>query len=169
MNGTNLIPSCTHCNQKRGELAEFPVARKAPVAGKHDSFPPVDESNRAQSPLDDLSLEEPRLLNPTTDHPQVHLTFHPDGMVDGKTDKGKESIKILNLNARKLYQDRRCTILKVVEWLSMKDSLKLWAFDPNARAASKKVDASINRLTSDSAQYAAAARAVVGDPTAFGL
>lgn len=166
---TNLIPSCTHCNPKRGELAEFPVARRAPAAGKHDSFPLVDESKRAQSPLDDLSLEEPLLLNPTTDHPQVHLTFHPDGMVDGKTDKGKESIRILNLNAHKLYQDRRCTILKVVEWLTMKDSLKLWASDPNARTASKKVDASINRLTSDSAQYAAAARAVVGDPTAFGL
>ena len=166
---TNLIPSCSHCNQRRGELAEFPLARRFPAAGKLDSFPLVDESMRAQSHLDNLSLEEALLLNPTTDYPQDHLTFHPDGKIDSITNKGKESIRILNLNTRKLYKDRRCTILKVVDWLTMKDRLKLWASDPNAQVASKTIDASIERLTSDSAQYAAAARAVVGDPTAFGL
>jgi len=152
----NLIPACTACNQKRSERLEYPNIGRLPPMGKADSFPLIDETTRAWSPLDDLTLEEPFLLDPTVDFPEEHLSFYPDGTAYGKTPRGEETIRILGLNGRKLYQDRRRTIRDVVGWLT--DS------KTSASAA-----AMISRSTVDSAQYAAAARAVVNNPTAFGI
>lgn len=153
---TNLIPACTACNQKRGERLEYPNIGRFPTTGKADSFPLIDESVRAWSPSDDLTLEEPLLLNPTIDFPEEHLSFYPNGEAYGKTPRGEETIRILGLNARKLYQDRRRTINQVIEWLT--DS-----------KTSTGASTMINHSTVDSAQYAGAARAVVNDPIAFGI
>ena len=166
---TNLIPACIFCNQSRKERAEFPASGKLPVSGKADSFPLVDENIRARSPLDDISLEEPLLLNPTADYPEEHLSFYPDGVVYGETNKGVESINICNLNTRKLYKDRHDTIKRVVDLLIVREKLKFNTPSPCHQSIAETVNAMIDEAKADSAQFAAAARAVVENPLAFGL
>ena len=151
---TNLIPACVACNRIGRERAEFPDAGRLPSAGKGDSFPLIDEDTRAWSPSDDLTLEEPLLLDPTTDCPEEHLSFDPDGRAYGKTARGEQTIRILNLNARRLYEDRRRTIRKVAGLL-------------NDSKTSTNASTMINCSIADSAQYAGAARAVVNNPIAF--
>lgn len=153
-NWTNLIPTCTFCNRRRRERAEYPGVQRSPAAGKADSFPLREEDKRAWSPSDELSAEEPLLLNPTIDFPEDHLSFYPDGEAYSKTHRGEETIRILNLNAYRIRKDRQRTIDHVA---------KLLENDTN------KPNVAINDLIADSAEYAGAAREVVRNPTAFGL
>ena len=166
---SNLIPACTPCNQRRRELPKWPATSRAPSAGKSDSFPLLHETRRAWSPQANITLEEPLLLNPTTDVPSEHLTFHPDGTAFHLTNKGKTSIRIYNLNARQLNEMRRCVIKEVVELLKLKREMESFTSEPKAPEGSKIIQAMIMCKTHSSAQYAAVARAVVKKPIAFGL
>ena len=85
------------------------------------------------------------------------------------TAEGKASINGFNLNARRLYEIRGCVIKEVIEYLKIKRDVESFAPDPKALVASKKIDNLIVSKTDSAAQYAAAARAVVDNPTAFGL
>ena len=166
---SNLIPACTPCNQRRRELPKWPATSRGRTAGKGDSFPLKDEKKRTWSPKANISLEEPLLLDPTRRNPSKHLSFHPDGTAFHLTAEGKASIKILNLNARRLYEMRRYVIGEVVTHLQIRRLLESFESDSKALVALKKIDDLVLRKTDDSAQYAAAARAVVNNPTAFGL
>ncbi len=95
---SNLFFSCRHCNQ----------------AYKKNFFPLVDETKRSQGPDDDLSQEEPFLLNPEQDDPEAYIGYDWVGSKEawvapyGRDDvgKGKETIRILGLDRMELNLDR---------------------------------------------------------------
>lgn len=86
----NLLPSCTNCNQRRPHLV--PVGDTSQVAlldgvvgfsaqerrsmGKANSFPILEEDKRAARSTADIGLEEPLLLNPCKDKPDLHLKHY---------------------------------------------------------------------------------------------
>ena len=162
----NLLPSCTFCNQKRRDLAAWPATTKAPAAGKADSFPLVDENRRAYYPSDDFSREEPLLVNPTVDEPSLHITFDPLGSPVAKSRKGDVSIAVYNLDTHRLNEQRRRVITEVIRLLKIRSKAKESEVQPIGRQILACVDA---LKSSSSAPYAAAARAVIKNPSAFGL
>lgn len=85
----NLLYSCPLCNRSY----------------KNDGFPLVNEANRVTAP-GDLSMEEPLIINPTTEEPTVHIRFNRYIMV-GITPQGKKTIEMFQLNEREvLVHDR---------------------------------------------------------------
>jgi uncharacterized protein (TIGR02646 family) len=86
----NLLISCQKCNQlsKQG-------------IGKGCRFPVMD--THAHTP-EEIDQEKPMLINPTSslteDHPSNHLVMNSDGLLQGKTDRGKMCIKVFGLNLR---------------------------------------------------------------------
>jgi hypothetical protein len=92
---SNWFPACTNCNQV-SKKTQFKIAGK-----------------RAYSPTDDLSLEQPLLLNPFTNDPASHLRFRrspqPDGVsctIVPLTEEGKTSIETCDLNRPELQHSR---------------------------------------------------------------
>lgn len=89
----NMLPSCERCNRPPGKGNHFPVV-----------------GPRASSPEDNITLEQPLLLNPTHE-PDLnqHLLFHPGifhedekptylGTVSGRSEAGTTSIEVYKLN-----------------------------------------------------------------------
>jgi uncharacterized protein (TIGR02646 family) len=103
----NLLIACQYCN--RLAKAEVGEGGRSESIGKANRFPLVDENKRARRPEDDLSLEQPLLLDPTVDDPSPHLTFADDGHVFSETERGNATISILGLNRLSLLQQRRGT------------------------------------------------------------
>ena len=166
---SNLLPACTSCNQRRKELSAWPATTRAPSAGKADSFPLEDETRRAYSPSAELSDEEPVLVNPTVDEPTLHIRFDPFGMPIPRTKRGKVSIAVYNLDTRQLNRQRRCVIENMTELLKLRKKVEGMVGLSQRRESLTSIDAQIRKTTSCSANYAAAARAVIDDPGAFGL
>jgi uncharacterized protein (TIGR02646 family) len=75
----NLLFSCTACNTKKGEL-----------------FPLIDKKARARSHHDDITMEQPLLINPTVENPRDHIHFRED-MPEYLTETGKITIQYLDL------------------------------------------------------------------------
>jgi uncharacterized protein (TIGR02646 family) len=92
----NMIPACQACNVTKS--SRFPIA-----------------GPKAEGPDDDLSLEQPLLLDPTNpaDDPNEHLYFREDGLVIGATERGRTTIRTLGLNREFLIQQRFDSILSI--------------------------------------------------------
>lgn len=73
---TNLRLSCHRANRPRTN------PETGATGGKAGHFPLVDPATRARAPGDDLSREEPALLDPTKMADVILLTFTPNGEVD---------------------------------------------------------------------------------------
>ena len=94
---TNLRLSCHRANRPRihPETGE--------TGGKADHFPLLNEQVRARSPDDDLSLEEPALLDPTKADDVRLLSFSPNGEVAlSPTHRGEPTAQ-KRLDASRLY------------------------------------------------------------------
>lgn len=74
---TNLLLCKGNINSKKGDL-----------------FPLVDESRRARSHHDDVSLEQPMLIDPSSEDPRDHIRFNKHDPY-GITDRGKYTVKLL--------------------------------------------------------------------------
>lgn len=90
-------------------------------SNKRDYFPLKDPSKRARSHTDDLTKEEPLILDPGgADDPREHIGFHQE-LAIGLTDIGKSTIRIVGLNRAELLEDRLVrlseidTLLKIIE------------------------------------------------------
>jgi len=95
----NLLPSCPACNRPGKAIAT------GKTVGKHDLFP-VASGTRAWKPGHE-TREEPLLLNPYIDDPADHFTFDYDtGVIGAKTDRGEETIRLLDLNRDALLSER---------------------------------------------------------------
>ena len=166
----NLLPSCTFCNRLRGELEEWPSSEKLPTGGKGDSFPLNDEGFRARCPNDDLLLEDPLLLDPTVDDPEEHLTFDPAGRPIAIRDsiRGRVSIAVLNLDTKRINDDRMKVIENTLFLLKMRRRAHVGNERYDNAEVLEEIDARIKCSTEDAAPYAAVARAVVRDPYRFG-
>jgi uncharacterized protein (TIGR02646 family) len=106
----NLLPSCTRCN--RGEDLEQ-ASGSTRVSGKGNAFPLVDESTRAAGPGGE-TLEQPLLLHPYDDDPDVHLAFVGELATarDGDA-RGAATIEVLGLNRLVLIDARRDHLVQV--------------------------------------------------------
>lgn len=108
-NWRNLVPSCQMCNSGLGKQNQFPV-RKHYVLWKQcapdevqqlrdKAFPRADGSDLYYlGPLDLDQEEEPELLHPYRDQPEEHLGFERGGHVVWKSDLGKRSIDVYQLD-----------------------------------------------------------------------
>lgn len=106
---SNYRFSCTRCNSPLKGEDDI-------VRGKHNSFPLLDEAKRARKPADDVSLEEPILLDPTRATDPPLLFFDSDGRVHpnprlcpegtARYKRVCESIELYDLNQPGL-RDRR--------------------------------------------------------------
>ena len=94
----NLLMSCTNCNR----------------IFKKTSFPLKDESKRAYKKGDDLSKEEPLLINPLKENPENFIEYDlPYDNEDclmikaiGKCDRGCKTVELTGINAREVAQER---------------------------------------------------------------
>ncbi|MEM7352999.1 MAG: AAA family ATPase [Acidobacteriota bacterium] len=86
----NLLLICSRCN--RFKASWFPIR---------------DEANRAEPGIrgSDLEAEEPLLLDPWS-HPESHLEYLEDGTIRPRSQRGKVTIDILELNRDGLRQGR---------------------------------------------------------------
>ncbi|MDW6023920.1 hypothetical protein SAZ10_19420 [Mesorhizobium sp. BAC0120] len=127
----NMLPSCKSCNQRRlAHVLENAVSpeefdrllNSTPTVshGKQNYFPIA--GLRAVHRKDDLTAEDPLLIDPTIRDPADHLTWDHDGpqvlvkprMIEGVPDRyGKESIKAYALNRVNLVH-RRIAVMKTL-------------------------------------------------------
>lgn len=101
----NLLLSCQHCNRSnKNEDAELGIKR----TGKWRQFPtkkePITDENLIT--FEQLENEEPFLLHPYFDEPELHIEPISSGMLKGKSDRGKKTIEVLNLNRKQLVRKR---------------------------------------------------------------
>lgn len=88
----NYFLSCDKCNSPPGKGTQFPI-----------------EGVRACSKNDSLADERALLLNPLIDDPREHLQIGKYGYLEGKTVRGRVTIRICNLNRIELQKARQTT------------------------------------------------------------
>jgi hypothetical protein len=87
---TNLYFICSTCTRNKGN--------RFPVAGPRASLYPS---------ASELNAEKRLLLDPCVDRPDEELLFHPDGLVTGRTERGKITTEVLSLNRPELIDSRK--------------------------------------------------------------
>ena len=165
----NLLPACQFCNQLRKETPERGITPTNRTSGKGDKFPLVDKNQRAYSPNDKVSRENPLLINPTVEEPSEHITFDPTGIPLPLSEKGRVSIDIYNLNTRQLNVQRERIIRETAQLYNLRSKARANPHSPEAQQILHLIENWIEKKTEDSADYAAAARAVAKEPERFGL
>lgn len=95
---SNLLPLCPGCKRVSSDLF--------PISGKRVEKAPSDKA-LWHSDSKGLLAEEPKLLHPEIDTPENHLYFDPNGIIYGRTDRGKTTIEAFDLNRQGLLDKRR--------------------------------------------------------------
>ena len=165
----NLLPACQHCNQLRSDPPILGNLARTRGRGKGNEFPLVDEQFRASSPADQISNEEPLLINPALEDPSEHITFDPLGKPIGRTVKGGKSIEVYNLDTPLLNRARKMVISHMARLCKLSRMAEAQPEDQGLQQDLATVEAMIKDRTADSAYYAAAARAVYNNPRLFEL
>lgn len=131
---SNLVPACTECCHLKG--SRFPVeGERSPIGAIGDS----------------LAAERPLLLNPFEDQPAQHLVFSEDGLVVGKTERGRISVEVFGLNRESLVAYRK-------DWLAIfRENFETLAL------AKKFGQSALQDLLSDSLPFVAACRQFAGE------
>ena len=142
----NLLPACIACNRP-GKVGDRRVGKwkRFPIAGKYATSP------------DGLAEEKPLLLNPLIpeDDPAFHLQFDPDtGRIIAKSDRGKMTVDILDLNREGLPEARR----EVYENVLMRASRSVGESDQSKRM---KDIAAIQEHKTGNARYSMAGRVAI--------
>lgn len=120
----NLLPCCIDCNRKRNQEHHMDPGDPTRVtkfqSGKEAAFPLSLGGQRAKGHGDDLSLEDPLLINPTERDPRQHLDWPNDlGIVvtvqhsNGEDLKGKKSIEVYGLNRLQLVKARKSDLQRI--------------------------------------------------------
>jgi hypothetical protein len=78
---------------------------------KRNRFPLRGTRARARSHLDDLSREEPLLINPTTDDPESMIGFRSEvAYPRWNSPRGRRTIDVVGLNRPELIERRRTAL-----------------------------------------------------------
>lgn len=93
----NLLPSCRDCNKipKKGDPKRY---------GKGNQFPV--RNFRAARPGDERR-EEPLLINPVFEDPELHLEYDENGYLHASSDMGQACINIFGFEIRQALVDSR--------------------------------------------------------------
>lgn len=96
---SNLLLSCQICNRDN-KRTRFPLAEEE----NRVQVPAIDEHGDLEQFMCRINkmndIERPLLLHPAIDDPKDHLIFYADGTMEGKTEKGRKTIKIMGLSSR---------------------------------------------------------------------
>ncbi|MCP4213455.1 MAG: hypothetical protein GY765_02310 [bacterium] len=87
---SNLLLACEKCNAGFGKMTDFPIT-----------------GTRARTPDDSLDDENPLLINPYQEYPEDHIAFGKKGIIVGKTEKGRATIAICDLEREELQNARQ--------------------------------------------------------------
>jgi 5-methylcytosine-specific restriction endonuclease McrA len=102
----NLVPACAHCNSPHRDpltdLAHSGKKNEFPICGTRIDTPATDP-DRWQ---DELSAEQPLLLNPYFDTPEDHMDFERSGVPVAKTPRGRSTITTCDLDRFSLCERR---------------------------------------------------------------
>lgn len=143
----NLLVSCEFCNSSyKGSL-----------------FPLTDENARARSHHDEVKVETPIFIDPTTEDPKDHIRFR-GAEVGHLTDRGLRTIKGLGLRRDDL-EDARAEVFERLEVLcSLIEDLKDQVQSPKVERARRL----LNKATQPEAEFSAMMRDFLG-PRGFGV
>lgn len=111
---SNLLPSCTECNQRSGKLSKFPVAGPR-VTAPHPTWLPkriiLVSYMKASNAY--LLAEDPLLLHPEVDNPAGYLGFRPHPLRTGfeiygldAAGRGAKTAEVCYLNRQDLLAGR---------------------------------------------------------------
>ena len=131
---SNLLMACRFCNGTKGTL-----------------FPLRDPDVRARSHADDLTQEEPLLLQPDKDDPADHITFREHVAIP-LTDRGKRTIAVCGLNRDQLRSDRRESFEMISQLLN------LAALDLDESAEARRI---LQRRVQRDSEFSAMVRAAI--------
>lgn len=123
---TNMYLSCQDCNKHK--INWFPIEPKTSRAEPLSSYEEV------------LAKEKPLFVDPCNDDPEDHFKFNPDGTVLPKSKKGETTLELLNLNRRRLVENRKRIGVGFIELLSKFKN----ASDPHAKNTSIRIDRTMN-------------------------
>jgi uncharacterized protein (TIGR02646 family) len=145
----NLFFSCQICNQRF----------------KRNLFPLKDPARRARSHQDSLDGEEPLLIDPGRDDPQLHLGFREEYVyaINGGQ-VGRATIEALGLNREEIVEQRRDYLRPLKLLREARDTL---AAIPTAQRRPKqqnlleRIDAELAEYVKDQAPYTTMARAAL--------
>lgn len=80
---------------------------------KADRFPVMGERAREGAAyMEVVGLEQPLLLDPCNDDPDLHLAFLDDGTVAGRTERGRATVELLVLNRQALVVARQHEVIR---------------------------------------------------------
>lgn len=146
---SNLFISCQICNQKF----------------KKNLFPLRQPSRRARSHYDDLSKEEPLLIDPSAEDPATHLTFHQEFYRPMPASRrGKATIDAFGLNEMARAEHRRDLLVKLETVMKARPYIaEACRVNPSSLRLVRQlndIDALILASQADFGEYAAMARVV---------
>lgn len=162
----NYRLSCTYCNSHRKDKIN------KTFGGKQDHFPLCDENQRAYRPGDDITREQPTLLDPTTRSDTGLLWFEIDGRVIPKYDdqryplhfqRAQSSINLYHLNHQDI-KDRRQELSNFLKRRAKDGNLFFTRFangDNTAYHAFESVLHDFASAVDEKAAYSSAARSVL--------
>lgn len=102
---TNLLPSCTFCNQPNSIMVEVEGRVIERKTGKHSRFPV--ENQHATKPEEVIS-ERPLLINPVVEDPSAHWEVDIEtGFLRARTSRGEMCIRVFALNDRERLPEKR--------------------------------------------------------------
>jgi hypothetical protein len=102
----NLLPLCSKCNGKKSN--KFPLQGWSEInrISDHDNVNDIDGFD-AYSMYFLQEYERPLMLNPEyEENPERHFSFRHNGKIVGRTEEGRETIRICNLNRKDLRRER---------------------------------------------------------------
>ncbi|MCK5716679.1 MAG: TIGR02646 family protein [Thiomargarita sp.] len=143
---------------------------------KNKYFPLVDESQKAQSHLDDINKEKPLFIHPEKDDPEKYIEYigsKPHAI--NNNEKGKVTIQKIGLN-RKFFSEERTKYYKICK--SFYETIEIFSNllknENNLPAETQKIKNQLitlkNQLESaqkDNAEYASMIRCAIKDKFRF--
>lgn len=182
---SNLLPSCGHCNKRRRQhiatedMTEEQVlalqAKKPKVSyGKMNQFPIA--GRRASYSAQDLTIEEPHLINPTEEDPEPFFKWSANGLysivlakpTDAQTSaRALSNISVFGLNRLRLVQSRTSRLNELrYQRIQILDALRKDAAKPDSsdhlEVAIQKIEA-LKQLHGADKPYTAMVKAFLDD------
>ena len=156
-----------HCNQNRKDKPRWNDDITGETQGKMDQFPIDDEADRAFTPDDDLSTEHTYLIDPCSENPEDYLGFDATGQIFATGDNiyGDETIRVFHLDRRRLRDLRSEKVYLTLETIRAMNR----ATERGDAEAVQDFRRLLDLIQSDTQQFAAVARYVERDPSAFDL
>ena len=161
-----MLPSCPNCNRRRRARPVRDDRTSGSIGGKANRFPVIDEKRRAIKPSDDITDEEPLLLNPTVGQPETHLAYLVNGEVVGVDEFGAHTVDICHLERGPLRRLRELKIQQTIEAIGLIRDLKKCG---DTIRVGKAIEIVERMLLGDDKESAGSARYVMNNAQIFGI